>query len=60
MAIKDLGVVTAYGHALEGGFEGTEEQFDILLASLAEALGDIVEYTDPSNNGNIVISFITD
>ena len=57
---KNLGTVTAYGYALAGGFEGTEAEFEEYLASLMEAVGSIPEYTDPSSNGNVVISFITD
>jgi hypothetical protein len=31
---KDLGLVTAYGYALAGGYQGTEEQFKIDFANL--------------------------
>lgn len=60
MAIKDLGIVTAYGYARAGGYEGTEQEFKELLASMTDAIDSVVEFTDPLNNGNIVVNLITD
>ena len=35
MVTKDLGMVTAYAYAVAGGYEGTEEEFEQLMADLA-------------------------
>ena len=51
---KDLGLVTAYGYALAGGYQGTEEQFKVDFAALMSgqyaALGN-----KPSINGVTLI-----
>lgn len=39
--IKDLGVVTAYAYAVEGGYTGTEEEFEELLGNIATDLAEI-------------------
>ena len=41
MSTKDLGLVTAYGYAKEGGFTGTESEFKSLLGNVAEDLAEI-------------------
>lgn len=41
MAVKDLGVVTAYGYAVAGGYAGTEEEFTALLGDLANTVEDL-------------------
>lgn len=38
---KDLGVVTAYAYAVEGGYTGTEEEFEALLGNIAGDLSEI-------------------
>lgn len=35
MITKDLGMVTAYAYAVAGGYEGTEAEFEQLMADLA-------------------------
>ena len=39
--IKDLGAVTAYAYAVEGGYTGTEEEFTELLGNIAIDLAEI-------------------
>lgn len=39
--IKDLGAVTAYAYAVEGGYTGTEEEFAALLGNIADDLSQI-------------------
>ena len=39
--IKDLGTVTAYAYAVEGGYTGTEEEFEEMLAGLAGTMEEI-------------------
>lgn len=41
MSTKDLGLVTAYGYAKDGGYTGTEAQFRALLANVAIDLAEI-------------------
>ena len=41
MSVKDLGLVTAYGYAVEGGYTGTEEEFKALLGNVASDLAEI-------------------
>lgn len=45
---KDLGAVTAYAHAVEGGYTGTEEEFENLMASYAEVAETAVEAAEDS------------
>jgi len=37
----DLGIVTAYGYAVEGGYTGTEEEFETLLANLVDDIAEL-------------------
>ena len=60
MVIQDLGVVTAYGYALAGGYTGTEEEFEELMATAIEVASRAVEYTDSNSNGNVVISYVAE
>ena len=39
--VKDLGAVTAYAYAVEGGYTGTESEFEALLGNIAEDLSEI-------------------
>lgn len=39
--VKDLGAVTAYAYAVEGGYIGTEAEFEALLGNIAEDLSEI-------------------
>lgn len=41
MITQDLGAVTAYAIAVEGGYTGTEEEFEALLGNIAEDLSEI-------------------
>lgn len=43
--IKDLGVVTAYAYAVEGGYTGTEAEFVELLGNVATDLAEIENLT---------------
>lgn len=46
---KDLGLVTAYGYALAGGYQGTEEQFKCDFAALMNGeMCRSYDYTDTS------------
>lgn len=45
MITKDLGVVTAYAYAVEGGYTGTEAEFEALLANVAIDLSEIENLT---------------
>ena len=38
--MKDLGAASAYGYAVEQGYEGTEEQYAVLMASYASVAED--------------------
>lgn len=46
---KNLGPVTAYAAAKEGGYEGTKEDFEELLADFAEVGTDVNAYIDRTN-----------
>ena len=41
MTEKDLGVVTAYAYAVEGGYTGTEAEFTALLGDLADTIAEL-------------------
>lgn len=45
MAVRDLGIVTAYGYAVEGGYTGTEQEFTALLGDLALTVEDLENMT---------------
>lgn len=45
MATKDLGIVTAYGYAVAGGYTGTEQEFTALLGDLALTVEDLENMT---------------
>ena len=45
---KDLGIVTAYGYALAGGYQGTEAQFETAFAALLSG-----QYNQLSNKPSI-------
>lgn len=47
---KDLGLVTAYGYALAGGYQGTEEQFKIDFANLMAGRYSGSQYTSYAYN----------
>lgn len=52
MAItKDLGIVTAYGYALAGGFVGTEEEFAELMNDVATTAGDAEAWAKGTRGG---------
>lgn len=52
MAItKDLGIVTAYGYALAGGFVGTEEEFAELMNDVATTAGDAEAWARGTRGG---------
>ena len=42
---KDLGIVTAYGYAVEGGYTGTEEEFEALLGDIATTLNEFENFS---------------
>lgn len=41
MALKDLGVVTAYAYAVANGYTGTEEEFEIAMGNLPDAVDSV-------------------
>ena len=49
MIIKDLGAVTAYAAAVEGGYTGTEEEFATLMASYASVAEEAAESAESAS-----------
>ena len=49
MIIKDLGAVTAYASAVEGGYSGTEEEFAALMASYATVAEEAAESAESAS-----------
>ena len=47
---KDLGIVTAYGEAVAGGYSGTREEFQAILVRMARG---ILDYNEQSNKPSI-------
>lgn len=46
MAEKNLGMVTAYAHAVAGGYTGTKEEFQNLLAAIPSIIVEMQNYPD--------------
>ena len=47
--IKDLGAVTAYASAVEGGYTGTKEEFETLMASYATVAEEAAESAESAS-----------